>query len=101
MIEGRNIEATFCFVDIAGYTALTDSHGEVAAADLVDDFSELIRKYVEPLGQIQELIGDCAFLIFPDPFVAKDALSALYKSYRKPFEFPDRSSRFTSRFSTS
>ena len=32
MVEGKNIEATFCFVDIAGYTALTDSHGEVAAA---------------------------------------------------------------------
>ena len=88
MSEGRNIEATFCFVDIAGYTALTDSHGEVAAADLVDDFSELIRKYVEPIGQIQELIGDCAFLIFPDPFAARDALSALYKVIANRTNFP-------------
>jgi len=88
MSEGRNIEATFCFVDIAGYTALTDSHGEVAAADLVDDFSELIRTSVEPLGKIQELIGDCAFLVFPDPFVARDALSALYKVIASRASFP-------------
>jgi len=88
MIEGKNIEATFCFVDIAGYTALTDSHGEVAAADLVDDFNELIRSSVEPLGQIQELIGDCAFLIFPDPFVARDALSALYRVIANRTNFP-------------
>ncbi|MGE5807401.1 MAG: YHS domain-containing protein [Ignavibacteria bacterium] len=88
MIEGRNIEATFCFVDIAGYTALTDSHGEIAAANLIDDFSELVRISVGPLGQIQELIGDCAFLIFPDPFVARDALSALYKVIANRASFP-------------
>ncbi|HSR16684.1 MAG TPA: YHS domain-containing protein [Ignavibacteriaceae bacterium] len=88
MIEGRNIEATFCFVDIAGYTALTDSHGEVAAADLIDDFSELIRISVGSLGQIQELIGDCAFLVFPDPFAARNALSALYKVIANRASFP-------------
>ena len=88
MIEGRNIEATFCFVDIAGYTALTDSHGEVAAADLIDDFSELIRLSIKPPGQIQELIGDCAFLIFPNPFIARDALSALYKVIANRTNFP-------------
>ena len=31
MREDGAIEATFCFIDIAGYTALTDTHGEVAA----------------------------------------------------------------------
>lgn len=88
MSEGKNIEATFCFVDIAGYTALTDSHGEVAAADLIDDFNELIRTSVQPLGQIQELIGDCAFLVFPDPFVARNALSALYAAIANRASFP-------------
>lgn len=88
MDTGTNIEATFCFVDIAGYTALTDSHGERAAADLVDTFGELIRASVEPSGQIQELIGDCAFLVFPNPLVAKDALSALYASIADRQDFP-------------
>ena len=88
MDAGKSIEATFCFVDIAGYTALTDTHGEVAAADLVDDFSELIRTSVEPLGQLQSLIGDCAFVVFPDPLVAIDALSALYKLIAGRQNFP-------------
>jgi len=88
MSAGRNIESTFCFVDIAGYTALTDSHGELAAADLVDDFSELIRMSVEPLGQVQDLIGDCAFLVFPDPLAGTDALSALFKSVADRQNFP-------------
>jgi class 3 adenylate cyclase len=85
---GTSIEATFCFVDIAGYTALTDTHGELAAADLVDDFGELIRTSIQSSGQLQSLIGDCAFLVFPDPLGATDALSALYKSIADRQDFP-------------
>ena len=88
MNENTNIEATFCFVDIAGYTALTDSHGELAAADLVDDFRDLIKTCVEPSGHLQSLTGDCAVLVFADPLVAIDALSTLYKSIADRREFP-------------
>jgi class 3 adenylate cyclase/YHS domain-containing protein len=83
-----SIEATFCFVDIAGYTALTETHGELAAADLVDDFRGLIQRSIESSGQLQSLIGDCAFLVFPDPLVATDALTTLYKSIADRQEFP-------------
>ncbi|HQR10283.1 MAG TPA: adenylate/guanylate cyclase domain-containing protein [Casimicrobiaceae bacterium] len=88
MHEDRPIEATFCFIDIAGYTALTDTHGEVAAADLVDDFRDLIRKTIEPSGQLQSLIGDCAFVVFPDPLIAIKALSALYELIANRHNFP-------------
>lgn len=88
MRTDTNVEVTFCFVDIAGYTALTDSHGELAAADLVDSFNDLIRECVEPYGQIQELIGDCAFLIFQNPLLATKALSALYKQVADRKNFP-------------
>ena len=82
------IEATFCFIDIAGYTALTDTHGEVAAADLVDDFRDLISATIEPSGQLQSLIGDCAFVVFPDPIAAIHALSALYQLIADRHNFP-------------
>src|SRR5438552_4715088 len=88
MSAGTSIEATFCFVDIAGYTALTDTHGELAAADLVDDFSELIRTSILPFGQLQSLTGDCAFLVFPDPMAATDALSVLFKLVADRQDFP-------------
>jgi adenylate cyclase len=88
MKENTNIDATFCFVDIAGYTALTDSHGELAAADLVDDFRDLVKTCVESSGHLQSLIGDCALLVFADPIVAMDALSTLYKLIADRQEFP-------------
>jgi adenylate cyclase len=88
MNDGATIEATFCFVDIAGYTALTDTHGELAAANLVDDFANLIRSSVEPLGHLQSMVGDCAFFVFSDPIVAMNALSALYTSIADRQHFP-------------
>jgi adenylate cyclase len=88
MSTSTNIEATFCFVDIAGYTALTEAHGEEAAADLLEDFTDLIRGCVEGSGQMHELTGDCSFLIFPDPLAAINGLSALYKSIVDRRNFP-------------
>jgi class 3 adenylate cyclase/YHS domain-containing protein len=88
MNAGVTIEATFCFVDIAGYTALTDTHGEHAAADLVDEFVAMVRASIEPSGRLQSLTGDCAFLVFPDPLVANDALSRLYMAIADRRNFP-------------
>ena len=88
MNVGKNIEATFCFVDIAGYTALTETHGEHAAADLVDQFSELVHTSIASSGQLQSIIGDCAFIVFPDPLAAMGALTALYRSIADRQEFP-------------
>ncbi|MFI4952106.1 MAG: YHS domain-containing protein [Burkholderiales bacterium] len=88
MNAGIDIQATFCFVDIAGYTALTDTHGEHAAADLLDEFGELIRASIDPLGQLQSLTGDCAFLVFSGPLDAKNALSGLYQAIADRRHFP-------------
>lgn len=88
MNTGRTIEATFCFVDIAGFTALTDTHGELAAADLVDHFCELVRQCIEPGGELQSLIGDCAFLIFPDPVTAIRSLATLYEAIADRDSYP-------------
>ena len=88
MSADENIEATFCFVDIAGYTALTDTHGDLAAADLVDDFAQLVRASLGPSGHLQSLVADCAFLVFPDPPAAIAALSSLYKSIADRQNFP-------------
>lgn len=48
------------FVDIAGYTALTDTHGEHAAADLWEDFARMLRSAFASRGHVQEIAGDNA-----------------------------------------
>jgi class 3 adenylate cyclase len=61
-----SIDATYCFVDIAGYAALTDTHGELAAADLVDESSDSVGTSLGRSGRLQSLIGGCAFIVFAD-----------------------------------
>jgi class 3 adenylate cyclase len=42
--------ATFVFADIAGYTALTDAHGDEQTADLVAQFFEAVSEELPSRG---------------------------------------------------
>jgi adenylate cyclase len=60
-------DATFVFADIAGFTALTEAHGDEQAAMLVADFGEAV-KGVLPAGAAHvKTIGDALMLRVPDP----------------------------------
>lgn len=87
-VAEQHISAAYCFVDIAGYTALTDTHGEQAAADLIDSFTRLVHAAVDGRGTVHELSGDNAFLVFPDSLSAMQTLSALYKAAAGTRDFP-------------
>ena len=60
------IAVAVLFVDLTGYTALTERIGDVAAAEVVDRFSVLVRE--EALGaegRVVKQIGDEFMLAFP------------------------------------
>ena len=42
--------AAFLFADIAGFTALTEAHGDEDAADLVADFADAVRAELPASG---------------------------------------------------
>ena len=60
--------ATFLFADIAGFTALTEAHGDEEAADLVANFSNAVKVELPAFGGAQiKTIGDALMLRIPDP----------------------------------
>jgi len=60
--------AAFMFADIAGFTALTEAHGDLEAAQLVDDFSTSVRaEMAGGSGMFVKTIGDALMLRIPDP----------------------------------
>ena len=60
--------ATFVFADIAGFTALTEAHGDEQAAALVKDFCGAIAEALPPSGGSHvRTIGDAVMLRIPDP----------------------------------
>ena len=70
----RDLERTIAFVDLAGFTALTEAHGDHAAADLIDRFTQLARDAVGQDAWVVKSIGDALMLASEGP---NDGLSAL------------------------
>jgi class 3 adenylate cyclase len=64
----RDSAATFLFADIAGFTALTEAHGDEEAVQLVEDFARAVQKELPPVdGEYVKAIGDALMLRIPDP----------------------------------
>jgi class 3 adenylate cyclase len=57
-----------CFLDITGYTRLTEERGDEAAADLAATLATLVRRSSqEHGGQPVKWLGDGVMFYFPDP----------------------------------
>ena len=68
MDAGKPATATFVFADIAGFTALTEAHGDDEAAAVVADFCAAVRAELPASGGTQaKTIGDALMLRIPDP----------------------------------
>jgi class 3 adenylate cyclase len=66
--DPNSVEATFVFADIAGFTALTEAHGDHDAATLVADFCQSVRAELPASGGSEvKTIGDAVMLAIPDP----------------------------------
>jgi class 3 adenylate cyclase/YHS domain-containing protein len=60
--------ATFLFADIAGFTALTEAHGDEQAVELVEEFAAAVQAQLPPVeGEHVKTVGDALMLRVPDP----------------------------------
>jgi adenylate cyclase len=74
------VEATFAFVDLAGFTALTDTHGDTEAVAAARGFQERVRAVLAPEDELVKTIGDAVMLRFADGHRAVAALDAIMSS---------------------
>jgi adenylate cyclase len=65
-ISGR-IQATFCFIDLAGFTALTEAQGDEDAADVATLFAGLTRSALAPGDRLVKTIGDAVLVTSCNP----------------------------------
>src|SRR3954452_5492168 len=71
------VEATFAFVDLAGFTAMTEAHGDVEAVAIVRAFRDRALQVLGPDDELVKTIGDAVMLRFPTPEAAIGALREL------------------------
>jgi adenylate cyclase len=61
------IVATFAFVDMAGFTALTEAQGDEDAADLATMFADITRAALGPGDRLIKTIGDAVLITSQSP----------------------------------
>jgi class 3 adenylate cyclase/YHS domain-containing protein len=76
----RRIEATFGFVDLAGFTALTEAHGDFDAADVATRFADMTRAALHDGDCLVKTIGDAVLLTSPTPSAALALVDRLLSS---------------------
>lgn len=79
---------TVCFADLAGYTALTDAHGDVSAADIAQRFFDLTGALLIGDARLVKTIGDAVMIVTSDPrHGLQIGLDLLHAIEREP-QFP-------------
>jgi adenylate cyclase len=73
------VEATFAFVDLAGFTAMTEAHGDAEAVSIVRAFRDRALRVLRPGDELVKTIGDAVMLRFPTPDAAVLALRELLR----------------------
>lgn len=82
------VERTFSFVDLAGFTALTEAHGDAEAVSLLQEFLALARASLGPGDELVKSIGDAVMLASPAPEAALGSVTALMGACHERSRFP-------------
>lgn len=57
--------STFGFIDLAGFTALTEAHGDQDAVALLERFEHMVQAALADDGELVKTLGDAAMVRFP------------------------------------
>lgn len=88
MPGSRNDELAVVFVDLAGFTALTETHGDEQAADLVERFIGMVTESLGAGDRIVKSIGDAVMLTSPTVSSAVSLVGAIVERCDAARQFP-------------
>lgn len=79
---------TFAFVDLAGFSALTEAHGDQQAVEVLAHFETIAHAALTPGGLVVKSIGDALMLALADPETAAETLAELLERCAAEADFP-------------
>jgi class 3 adenylate cyclase/YHS domain-containing protein len=82
------MEATVLFVDLAGFTALTEAHGDEGAADLALRFHDLARLALHRDARLVKTIGDAVMIVGARPLDVVEIARRLIRAVTAETGFP-------------
>lgn len=81
-------DRTVTFVDLAGFSALTEAHGDDEAATLVARFCEMVRDSLGLTDRLVKSIGDAVMVVSDTPADALDLMRRVLASLSAEPNFP-------------
>lgn len=84
----KRVQSTFCFVDMAGFTALTEAQGDDDAADVATRFAEMARACLGPGDRLVKTIGDAVFVTSPTAAAGIELVERLLMQTSSQVAFP-------------
>jgi adenylate cyclase len=82
------IQATFCFIDLEGFTALTEAHGDEDAAELATRFAKLTKAALGPRDRLVKTIGDAVLVTSADARAGVALVERILERAAKIPKFP-------------
>lgn len=86
--EHADVDTVVIFVDIAGFTAFTETHGDHRAAELADRFATTAARVLGPGDDMIKTIGDAVMITSSDPTAALAFLRRLHDETSRIDGFP-------------
>ncbi len=83
-----NDRAAVAFVDLSGFTALTEAHGDHHAAELAEAFAALTRVALGQHDRLIKTIGDAILVTSPTPHTALGLIGRITDATRRTGRFP-------------
>ena len=87
--DALRLDRTIAFVDLAGFTALTDAHGDDPAVELVTAFVALAHASLEVGVQLVKTLGDAVMLAASTPEGAIETIARIYRGCDDRDSFPE------------
>jgi adenylate cyclase len=81
-------DLTFVFADLAGYTALTEAHGDDDAAHVATRFHELAKSCLPAGTRLVKTIGDAVMLVAETEAQGIEAATAIARAVHDQPSFP-------------
>ena len=90
LLENETVEATVAFIDICGFTAISEKESPDAVVKLLNNyFDVMVKEIIAQKGLVDKFIGDCVMAVFKGDFHTDRALDACLAIRNKIASLPE------------
>jgi adenylate cyclase len=92
LMENENIEATVAFIDLVGFTKISETEDPNTVVGLLNEYFDLmVKEIIEEKGSVDKFIGDAVMAVFQGPDHTERAVRACLEIRQKMNAIPDYS----------